>query len=86
MIVAKQTEAGNIVRNDRLIARAAHSRLFADIHEVKDLVPTFTEELGRFFTTYNALKGNNFEIQSIDESTRASKLIDEASQSSTLSK
>lgn len=60
VIEAERTEDGNTVRNDRIIGKVAQSRLFADVIEVGDLGKAFTEELGRFFTAYNALKNQRF--------------------------
>jgi inorganic pyrophosphatase len=79
VIEAEQTEEGQTVRNDRLVARAMHSRLFGDIAEVADLGEAFTNELGQFFTAYNTLKGKSFEVRSIGKAGRAVQLIEEAS-------
>jgi inorganic pyrophosphatase len=68
---ADQTEGGQIFRNDRLIARPLHSRLFADIEEVADLGEAFADELSRFFTAYNELKGKSFMVRSIGDATHA---------------
>ena len=77
VIEAEQTEDGKTVRNDRLIAKVAHSRLVADVHEVADLGPSFSDELGRFFAAYNALKGQSFEVSAIGDATRAAELVAE---------
>lgn len=77
VIEAEQTEAGKTVRNDRLIAKVAHSRLFADVREVTDLGSSFSDELGRFFTAYYALKGQSFEISAIGDAARAAELVAE---------
>lgn len=80
VIEAEQTEEGKTVRNDRLIAKAAHSRLFADITECADLGMAFSDELGRFFTAYNALKGKSFEVTSVGDAERAVQLVAKAAQ------
>ena len=55
VIEARQTENGCTYRNDRLVARIAQSREFADIERLDQLASAFVE-LARFFTTYNELK------------------------------
>jgi inorganic pyrophosphatase len=78
VIEAAQTEGSSTVRNDRVIARAAPSRLFADIDEVAALGPSFARELARFFAAYNELKGNTFDVIGMGDAARARDLILEA--------
>lgn len=78
VIEAEQSEGGNAVRNDRIVAKVAQSRLFADVEAIDDLGPAFAQELGRFFTAYNALKNELFEVKSIGGPQRASELIEKA--------
>ncbi len=80
IIEAQQTEGGQTVRNDRIIARAAHSRLFADVHEVAELGQAFTDELATFFVAYNALKGKSFDVIATGDAARALAKIQEAIQ------
>lgn len=75
VIVAEQTEGVKTVRNDRLNAKPSHSRLFADVREVAELGSSFSDELGRFFTAYNALKGQSFEVSAIGDAARAAELV-----------
>ena len=83
IIAAEQTETHEgetkTVRNDRLVARLAKSRAFGNIEEVEQLGEGFTDELARFFTTYNALKDKKFNVLSIRGSKAASEAIDRAS-------
>jgi inorganic pyrophosphatase len=79
VIEAEQTEGGNTVRNDRVIAKAAASRLFAGVDSVEDLGKPFSEELARFFEAYNALKGHSFDVLRIADAARAADLIAEGS-------
>jgi inorganic pyrophosphatase len=42
------------------------------------LGPAVTDEIVRFFTTYNELKGKRFEVLAIEKAARACKLVDDA--------
>lgn len=75
VIEAEQTENGRTCRNDRLIARVAQSRLYADINDLDCLGDGMVGELTRFFETYNALKGKRFEVKGIGDPERACALI-----------
>jgi inorganic pyrophosphatase len=80
VIEAVQTERnGQSHRNDRLIGRITESRLYADVHDLDCLGPAMVKELARFFETYNALKGKNFEVRAVSDPERACTLIEEAS-------
>ena len=78
VIEATQTENGRTCRNDRLIGRVAQSRLYRDLNDLEALGPAFTEEIVRFFTTYNELKGKHFEVLAIGNAERACQLVNEA--------
>lgn len=78
VIEAEQTEAGKTFRNDRLVAKLACSRLYADIDDLDCMGPSLVEELTRFFVTYNELKGKRFEVKTIGDPARACRLIEEA--------
>ena len=80
VIEAEQTENENTVRNDRIIAKAAASRLFAGVNDVADLGAPFSEELARFFEAYNSLKGQTFKVVRTADAKRAALLIARASQ------
>jgi inorganic pyrophosphatase len=62
VIEAKQTEAGETTRNDRLIAVAAESRNHSHIRFVGDLNSNLVHEIERFFISYNETKGKQFEV------------------------
>lgn len=79
VIEAEQTEGDNTVRNDRIIAKAAASRLYAGVEKISDLGEPFSAELARFFEAYNALKGQHFEVLTIASAERAVSLIAEGS-------
>lgn len=80
VIEAEQTEGDKTLRNDRLLAKAADSRLFSGLQEAAELGSSFGEELARFFGAYNALKGNRFRILGIGDAARATKLVEEGTQ------
>jgi inorganic pyrophosphatase len=80
VIEAKQSEDGKTLRNDRLLAKAAHSRLFADVSDIADLGAAFSDELASFFTAYNTLKGRCFEALSVGDAARAVDLVAEHAQ------
>lgn len=75
VIVARQTEDGRTVRNDRLIARVAQSRTYSEIREVEQLGRAFVADLERFFETYNHLKGKKFETGEVGGAARACEII-----------
>lgn len=59
-ILAKQTEKGKTVRNDRFIAIPEASQLFADIKSIDDLPKDIIEQLKNFFINYNEEAGKKF--------------------------
>jgi inorganic pyrophosphatase len=75
VIEAEQTEDGDTVRNDRLIAVTAVSRLYAHIRTVDDLGADFVENLTKFWINYNALKGKRFKVLQVGDPRRAAELI-----------
>ena len=65
VIEADQTEEDNTVRNDRLIAVADASQLYARITDVKQLDPKYLDHLTQFWVNYNALKGKTFAVRAV---------------------
>lgn len=59
-IEAKQTEKGKTVRNDRLLAVAANSRLHAHLHQLSEIPSKLLDELEHFFMSYNEARGKKF--------------------------
>lgn len=78
VIEAEQTEDGKTFRNDRLVARIAQSRAYADVQDLASLGPAFVDELSQFFTALNDLKGKRFEVTAIGDTGRACALIEAA--------
>lgn len=77
-IEAEQTEDGTTVRNDRIVARLAESRAFAEIAGLDQLGSPFCDELERFFVTYNELKGKRFRVTGTASPSEAAALIERA--------
>lgn len=59
---SEQTEKGKTVRNDRLIGKVDESHTWADVNAIDQLGASFTEDLTRFFETYNALRDREYRM------------------------
>ena len=79
VIEAEQTEDGNTVRNDRLIAVAVDSRNHRDVHSLDDINENLREEIVHFFVSYNESKGKLFEPLGQFGPDHARQLVDEGS-------
>jgi inorganic pyrophosphatase len=84
VIEAEQTEKGKTVRNDRLIARTSLSINYRDARNIDDLGALFVDHVGRFFVTYNELKGKCFRVIRVGGPERAIELIRQAESRSIL--
>lgn len=60
VIEAEQTEDGETVRNDRILAVAQVSHLFKDIKAPEDLEASVKRNLTQFWVNYAALRGAQF--------------------------
>lgn len=78
VIEAWQTEGGDIFRNDRVIARVAQSRAFADVEDLSNLGEAFIAELSHFFVTMNDLKGRYFDVKAVGDAQTASDFVQRA--------
>jgi inorganic pyrophosphatase len=74
----EQTERGKTTRNDRLIAVAEVSQLFANIKTLDDLPRKVLTEIDEFFTTYHRLQGKQSHTVAWKKAAAAQRLIDEA--------
>ena len=75
VIEACQTEkGGKSERNDRLVAVAAHTRLFGKIDSLKSLDPQMLHEIEQFFATYNQQAGKKFKLLGLHGPNRAQTL------------
>lgn len=79
VIEAEQTEEGNTVRNDRLVAVAVKSRNHRDVTSLDDINEHLREEIIHFFVSYNESKGKVFEPLGQFGPDRARQIINEGS-------
>lgn len=79
---AEQTKAGRRVRNDRLLAVACASHLYAELAAIEALPEVVTRELVAFWTTYNRLRGEDFHLIALAPAERAASIVEAAAQSS----
>jgi len=59
-IEAEQMQGERTFRNDRLLAVASQSRLYADVYDRGDLPPMLISEIENFFVSYNAMRDRMF--------------------------
>ena len=78
VIEAEQTQDGATCRNDRLIAKVAVSRFWADVNDLECMGGAMVDEIKAFFVTFNALKGKRFEVLRIGGPERACALVAQA--------
>jgi inorganic pyrophosphatase len=67
-------------RNDRVIARIVASRIFPGLDHVGQLGSTVVDELGVFFHTYKASRGQSYDVLNVGGPDRAVQLIQEGMQ------
>jgi inorganic pyrophosphatase len=79
VIEGDQTEGGNTVRNDRLLAVTQCSHHYEQIEDIDQLGKKFLDHLTQFWINYNALKGKRFEVRGVLGPERAAKAIKKAS-------
>lgn len=75
VLAVEQTEEGNTVRNDRLLAVSTVSRTHHAIRELKDLDNNLLEEIEHFFASYNQIRGAGFKVIGRYGAKRAEKLV-----------
>lgn len=75
IIEAEQSEDGNTMRNDRIIAVAKESYTHSDIKKPADLNDNMMREIERFFTNYNKVRGKRFNVLGLKGAGAAVKLI-----------
>ena len=78
VIEAEQTEGGQMVRNDRLVAVAEASHEYANVHRLDDLPRKWVEELSLFFVHYQQLEGKEYRLLGTKDADAAKKLIEKA--------
>jgi len=75
VIEAVQTEEGESLRNDRLLAVTEETHRYAQVKTVQDLGPKFLDHLTRFWVAYNGLRGRGFEVKAVRPAKEAMALI-----------
>ena len=81
VIEASQTERdGATMKNDRLIAVATASELFAEVEGFDDLPAAMMQQIEHFFISYNEQAGKNFEPTGRGDAQRAKTLLRQAHQ------
>ncbi len=75
LIEAEQSEDGLTLRNDRILAVAAVSHLFAKVHATGDLDPAFLKNLTAFWENYDALRGVAFTVLAVRDGAAAARVI-----------
>ena len=77
VIEAEQTEKdGKTERNDRLLAVAEKSMLYADVKGVADLPEALCDQMTAFFINYNRLDGKKFKPLGMFGPGRAQRLLE----------
>lgn len=74
---AEQKKNGKLIRNDRVLAVAKESRLFAGIAKPSQVGDGFIKELINFFELYHEKEGSEYKVVKIAEADEALKLIKE---------
>ncbi len=62
VIEGEQLDGKKIVRNDRLVAVAEATHMYANIKKLKDLPSHFLTELEDFFVNYHKLEGKQYRL------------------------
>jgi inorganic pyrophosphatase len=80
VIKAKQKEKGTENRNDRIVAVAEGSVLYAGFHELADIEPGVLSQIEQFFTNYQKARDIEFKVLKREGSRSALQLVQRASQ------
>jgi inorganic pyrophosphatase len=78
VIEAEQTEEGETVRNDRLLAVAEESNAHGDVRAIGQLSATLLDEIEHFFVSYQEMEGHVFRPTGRFGPERARALVEEA--------
>ena len=77
VIQAEQTEKGETLRNDRLIAVASSCQDYETVRALGDLEPNIVVQIEHFFISYNELAGRKFKPIGRADGEHAMKLVEE---------
>jgi len=78
VIEAKQRENGRTDRNDRLIAAAEQSLLYAEVRTLADLNPNVLAQIDAFFVNYQKVRGVEFTILGHGGTEKAHEIVRQA--------
>lgn len=78
VLVARPTEHGTTVRNDRLVALAKNALNYRDLRSLRDMNKNLLRELAHFFVSYNEMKNKKFELVSVKGPAFARKLVNKS--------
>ena len=76
VIEAEQTQEGKTIRNDRMVAVAVGSRLYAKVSDLDDLPPTLMDEIEQFFINYNKMRNRVFKPTARSGAAEGLKLVE----------
>ena len=80
VLEAKQKERnGTVTRNDRIVAVAERSVLYAEVKHLGDLSETMEDQIARFFINYNEQAGKEFTPLRWSDAAAAQELIKQGS-------
>lgn len=82
VIEADQREGRKRVRNDRLLAVADATELYAQIRSYTDLPQGMVQKIGEFFVNYHRLEGSEYRILGYKGSAAAARLLRAAKKTS----
>jgi inorganic pyrophosphatase len=75
-ILESEQESGNTkIRNDRIIAVANQSLLYAQVNHLRDISPFLLKQIEAFFVNYQAVRNVRFKIRSRKGPHQALKLV-----------
>src|SRR5277367_5231236 len=78
VIEGEQLDGKKRIRNDRLVAVAEVSHMYANIRNLKDLPTKWLDEVQDFFVNYHGLEGKKYRLLGCRGQEVASRLIKEA--------
>jgi inorganic pyrophosphatase len=78
VIRGDQVDGKKRIRNDRLVAIAEATHMYADIKKLDDLPRHFVKELEDFFVNYHKLEGKQYKLRGCGDAGEALRLIKQA--------
>ena len=77
VLLSKQKENGDYIRNDRFVFKAAESIRYKTVKNLKDLEEELIQQIEKFFEFYNEQEGKDYKSLGTDGVQKAKKLIEE---------